>query len=143
MKNDSRNYDRTGPWNEGFKPKSTERWNPDDWAKGCISTTELSCEDKDKIGVQCLNNCSCMAYSNTDIRDGGSGCAIWYGDLIDIRQVAANGQDLYIQMPASKKGRRERLAKDEGDSCSCHCHCRSFWGALDCLQHLQKKKLQR
>ena len=24
-----------------------------------------------------------------DIRDGGSGYAIWYGDLIDIRQVAA------------------------------------------------------
>ena len=26
-----------------------------------------------------------------------------YGDLIDIRQVAANGQDVYIRMPASKK----------------------------------------
>ena len=44
-----------------------------------------------------------MVYSNTDTRDGGSGCAIWYGDLIDIRQVAANGQDVYIRMPASKK----------------------------------------
>ncbi|KAM3696648.1 hypothetical protein ACJW31_06G054700 [Castanea mollissima] len=125
---------------EGFKPKSPETWNPDDWAKGCVRTTELSCKDKDKIGfvklvglklpdttyswvnksmnlsecrVQCLNNCSCMAYSNTDIRDGGSGCAIWYGDLIDIRQVAdggqdanwqdANWQDVYIRMPASKK----------------------------------------
>ena len=117
---------------EGFKPKSTERWNPEDWAKGCVRTKELGCEDKDKIGfvkfvglklpdttyswvnvsmnlngckVKCFNNCSCMAYSNTDIRDGGSGCAIWYGDLIDIRQVAANGQDvLYIRMPASEKG---------------------------------------
>ena len=45
-----------------------------------------------------------MAYSNTDTRDGGSGCTIWYGDLIDIRQVAANMQDLYIRMPSSKKG---------------------------------------
>ena len=116
---------------EGFKPKSTERWNPDNWAKGCVRTTELSCEDKDKIGfvkfvglklpdttyswvnksmnlnecrVKCLNNCSCMAYSNSDIRDGGNGCVIWYGDLIDIRQVAASGQDVYIRMPASKKG---------------------------------------
>ena len=35
---------------EGFKPKSTKGWNPDDWAKGCGRTTELSCEDKDKIG---------------------------------------------------------------------------------------------
>ncbi|KAM4103134.1 hypothetical protein ACJW30_06G056500 [Castanea mollissima] len=125
---------------EGFKPKSPERWNPDNWAKGCVRTTNLSCVDKNKIEfvkfvglklpdttyswvnesmnlseceVKCLNNCSCMAYSNTDIRDGGSGCAIWYGDLIDIRQVADGGQDanwqdatwqdVYIRMPASKK----------------------------------------
>ena len=45
-----------------------------------------------------------MSYSNSDIRDGGNGCLIWYGDLIDIRQVAASGQDLYIRMPTSEKG---------------------------------------
>ena len=45
-----------------------------------------------------------MAYSNSDIRDGGNGCVIWYGDLIDIRQIAASGQDVYIRIPASKKG---------------------------------------
>ena len=45
-----------------------------------------------------------MVYSNTDTRDGGSGCAIWYGDLIDIRQVAANGREVYIRMLASMKG---------------------------------------
>jgi hypothetical protein len=121
---------------EGFKPKSQETWNPDEWSKGCVRRTQLSCQDKDKIGfvkfvglklpdttnswvngsmnleecrVKCLNNCSCMAYSNSDIRDGGSGCAIWYGDLIDIRQISANGhdangQDVYIRMPASDLG---------------------------------------
>ena len=121
---------------EGFKPKSQETWNPGEWSKGCVRTIELSCQDKDKIEfvkfvglklpdttnswvnksmnleecrVKCLNNCSCTAYSNSDIRDGGSGCAIWYGDLIDIRQVSANkhdaiGQDLYIRMPASDQG---------------------------------------
>jgi hypothetical protein len=114
---------------EEFKPKSQEMWNPDEWSKGCVRIAQLSCQDKDKIGfykfvglklpdttytwvngsmnleeciVKCLNNCSCTAYSNLDIRDGGSGCAIWYGDLIDIRQVSANGQDLYIRMSASK-----------------------------------------
>ena len=58
-----------------------------------------------------MNNCTCMAYSNTDIRDGGSGCAMWFGDLIDIRQIALTGQDanslhqdVYIRMPASQKG---------------------------------------
>jgi hypothetical protein len=114
---------------EGFKPKSQETWNPDEWSKGCVRTAQLSCHDKDKIGfdkivglklpdttytwvngsmnleecrVKCLNNCSCTAYSKLDISDGGSGCVIWYGDLIDIRQVPDNGKDLYIRMSASK-----------------------------------------
>ena len=50
-----------------------------------------------------------MAYSNSNISEGGSGCAIRYGDLIDIRQISvnghdANGQDVYIRMPASDQG---------------------------------------
>ena len=45
-----------------------------------------------------------MAYSNLDIREGGSGCAIWSGDPIDIRQFSAAGQDLYVRIPASKIG---------------------------------------
>ncbi|KAM3757940.1 hypothetical protein ACB098_01G004900 [Castanea mollissima] len=120
---------------EGFKRKSPDTWNPDEWSKGCVRITQLSCEDKDKIGfakfvglkipdttyswvngsmnlnecrVKCLNNCSCTAYANSDIKNGGSGCAMWFGDLIDIRQVAANGQypsmqDIYIRMPASEQ----------------------------------------
>ncbi|KAL0017635.1 hypothetical protein SO802_004704 [Lithocarpus litseifolius] len=120
---------------EGFKHKSPDTWNPDEWSKGCVRITQLSCEDKDKIGfakfvglkmpdttyswmngsmnlnecrVKCLNNCSCTAYANSDIRNGGSGCAMWFRDLIDIRQVAANGQyaytqDVYIRMPASEQ----------------------------------------
>ncbi|ONI12984.1 hypothetical protein PRUPE_4G195700 [Prunus persica] len=40
----------------------------------------------------------------SDIRGGGTGCAIWFGDLIDVRQFTAAGQDLYIRMPASELG---------------------------------------
>ncbi|KAK4599047.1 hypothetical protein RGQ29_009218 [Quercus rubra] len=115
---------------EGFKHKSPDTWNPYEWSKGCVRITQLSCEDKDKIGfdtfvglkmpdttyswvngsmnlnecrVKCLNNCNCTAYANSDIKNGGSGCAMWFGDLIDIRQVAANGQYVYIRMPASEQ----------------------------------------
>ncbi|KAK4587115.1 hypothetical protein RGQ29_024015 [Quercus rubra] len=120
---------------KGFKHKSPDTWNPDEWSKGCVRITQLSCEDKDKIGfaqfvglkmpdttyswvnesmnlnecrVKCLNDCSCTAYANSNIKNGGSGCAMWFGDLIDIRQVAANDQDaymqdVYIRMPASKQ----------------------------------------
>ena len=120
---------------EGFKPKSQETLSPDEWSKGCVRRTQLSCQDKDKIRfkkfvglklpdttnswvngtmnleeckVKCLNDCNCTAYSNSDIRGGGNGCAIWYGDLIDIRQISngydANGQDIYIRMHASDLG---------------------------------------
>ncbi|KAK2975342.1 LOW QUALITY PROTEIN: hypothetical protein RJ640_009696 [Escallonia rubra] len=48
------------------------------------STLMLSCqtlEECEKVG---LNNCSCTAYANLAIRDRGSGCLLWFGDLIDI-----------------------------------------------------------
>ena len=51
-----------------------------------------------------------MAYTNSDIRGSGSGCAMWFGDLIDIRQIAANNrmdvdsQNVYIRMSTSEKG---------------------------------------
>ena len=54
--------------------------------------------------AKCLNNCSCMAYTNSDIRGSGSGCAMWFGDLMDIRQFPSGGQDLYIRMLASELG---------------------------------------
>ena len=42
------------------------------------------------------------------------GRTMWFGDLIDIRRVAANGQDaymqdVYIQMPASEQGNRPMI----------------------------------
>ncbi|KAF6150124.1 hypothetical protein GIB67_009644 [Kingdonia uniflora] len=54
--------------------------------------------------VKCLKNCSCMAYTNTNISSGGSGCVIWPGNLVDIRKFKDAGQDLYIRMPASELG---------------------------------------
>ncbi|XP_019163788.1 PREDICTED: G-type lectin S-receptor-like serine/threonine-protein kinase At4g27290 isoform X2 [Ipomoea nil] len=49
----------------------------------------------------CLMNCSCMAYSTLNISNGGSGCLIWYGDLVDIRTIQ-NGQDMYIRLASSE-----------------------------------------
>ncbi|KAL4649274.1 hypothetical protein ACB092_01G003800 [Castanea dentata] len=74
------------------------------WVNGSMNLNECR--------VRCLNNCSCTAYANSDIKNGGSGCAMWFGDLIDIRQVAANGQyppmqDIYIRMPASEQVNRK------------------------------------
>ena len=121
---------------QGFKHKSLQTsWNPEEWYKGCERSKPLSCLDKtgfDKISglkmpdttfsllnetmslneceVRCLNNCNCTAFTNSNIRYGISGCAMWFGDLIDIRQIAANNrmdvdsQNVYIRMSASEKG---------------------------------------
>ncbi|KAM6553572.1 hypothetical protein CsatB_014334 [Cannabis sativa] len=120
---------------KGFKPKFQEKWNNMDWSHGCVRNVPLSCVDRYKDGFLkfsgvklpdttntwlnkkmnlkdcraiCLNNCSCMAYTNSDIRGDGSGCVIWFGDLIDIRQFPSGGQDIYIRMPYSELGKSER-----------------------------------
>ncbi|KAJ1394187.1 putative serine/threonine-protein kinase [Sesbania bispinosa] len=114
---------------EGFKPKSPQAWYSMDWSHGCVRNKPLSCKDKEKDGfmklsglkvpdtthswldekigleecrAKCLDNCSCMAYANADVNGKGSGCAMWFGDLIDIRQFASGGQDLYVRMDASE-----------------------------------------
>ncbi|XP_008226742.2 PREDICTED: uncharacterized protein LOC103326305 [Prunus mume] len=113
---------------KGFKPKSQEKWNLADWSLGCVRNKPLSCQKTDKDGflklvglklpdtthswvnksmnlkecrAECLNNCSCMAYRSSDIR-GGTGCAIWFGDLIDTTQALTSGQEIYIRMSASE-----------------------------------------
>nr|GMD96440.1 G-type lectin S-receptor-like serine/threonine-protein kinase At4g27290 [Ipomoea batatas] len=52
--------------------------------------------------VTCLKNCSCTAYSSLDIRNGGSGCLLWFNDLINIRVMSLNGQDIYIRLDSSE-----------------------------------------
>ncbi|KAK9209467.1 hypothetical protein WN944_001833 [Citrus x changshan-huyou] len=108
----------------GFKPKSevyVER------SQGCVRTKPLNYSRRDgfvkfndlklpdstsswvsksmnlnECREKCSDNSSCMAYTNSDIRGEGSGCAMWFGDLIDIRYFQDGGQDLYIRMSASE-----------------------------------------
>uniref|UniRef100_A0A6N2M770 Non-specific serine/threonine protein kinase n=1 Tax=Salix viminalis TaxID=40686 RepID=A0A6N2M770_SALVM len=128
---------------DGFVPKSPADWNFSDWSDGCIRRTPLECSDKvgflkytgmklpdtssssyDKsISLNeceglCLKNCSCTAYANLDVRNGGSGCLIWFGDLIDLRKSTGDGQDLYVRMNATELGGQQiavkRLSKSSG-----------------------------
>ncbi|GJU14067.1 G-type lectin S-receptor-like serine/threonine-protein kinase [Tanacetum coccineum] len=64
----------------------------------------------------CQQNCTCMAYANTDIRGAGSGCLLWFNDLTDIR-VHSEGigtQDLYVRMASSELVTQSVLRKEEG-----------------------------
>ncbi|KAG8365010.1 hypothetical protein BUALT_Bualt18G0058500 [Buddleja alternifolia] len=102
-----------------------------DWLNGCIRNEPLDCTRKHDFvkfsGLKlpdtahtwlnrsmnikecrkaCLKNCSCMAYTNSDISGRGSGCALWFGDLIDSRQFSDGGQDLYIRIPSLQQDKR-------------------------------------
>ncbi|XP_025980684.2 G-type lectin S-receptor-like serine/threonine-protein kinase At4g27290 [Glycine max] len=58
----------------------------------------------EECAEMCLQNCSCTAYANLDISGGGSGCLLWYHDLIDLRHYpqAQGGQDIYIRYSDSE-----------------------------------------
>ncbi|GKV42589.1 hypothetical protein SLEP1_g49972 [Rubroshorea leprosula] len=121
---------------KGFKPKSPDGWSSGDWSQGCVRNKPLNCQAADgfiqfgrlklpdathswvnkimsleECRDKCLQNCSCMAYTSEDIRGRGSGCAIWFGDLVDIRQFQSGGQDLFIRMSASELGSKRNETK--------------------------------
>ncbi|RDY03957.1 G-type lectin S-receptor-like serine/threonine-protein kinase, partial [Mucuna pruriens] len=114
---------------KGYVPKFPEEWNVSYWYHGCVPRDKSGCKNSNTDGFlrytdmklpdtsssrfdktmnleecqqSCLKNCSCKACANLDIRDGGSGCLLWFDDLIDMRQFSEGGQDLYFRVPASE-----------------------------------------
>ncbi|CAL5335867.1 unnamed protein product [Camellia sinensis] len=110
-----------------FVPKYPKEWESGDWSNGCVRRTLLDCHKGDgflkyshykmpdtkyswfdrnmtlrECEIQCLKNCSCMAYTNLDIIGGGSGCLLWFDELIDMREFSENGQDIYIRTASSE-----------------------------------------
>ncbi|KAK7338992.1 hypothetical protein VNO77_19628 [Canavalia gladiata] len=51
---------------------------------------------------QCLENCSCVAYSHFD----GIGCMSWTGNLLDIQQFSSGGIDLYVRIANPQNGNK-------------------------------------
>ncbi|KAG5047144.1 hypothetical protein JHK86_016550 [Glycine max] len=117
----------------GYIPKNPDQWNIAIWSDGCVPRNKSDCENSYTDGFlkytrmklpdtssswfskimnlhecqnSCLKNCSCSAYANLDIRDGGSGCLLWFNTLVDLRKFTESGQDLYIRLPASKLEKR-------------------------------------
>ncbi|XVF15209.1 hypothetical protein REPUB_Repub09cG0130700 [Reevesia pubescens] len=112
----------------GFLPRLQHEWEVLNWTAGCVRTP-LGCQKGEgfvklanvklpdlmefKLNkslnlkdcrAECLKNCSCIAYANSDISNGGTGCLMWFGNLIDIREFieGQTEQDIYIRMPASE-----------------------------------------
>ena len=114
----------------GFVPKVQSEWDLMDWSSGCVRRTPLNCSgdgfqkvsavklpqtktswfnrsmNLEECKNTCLNNCNCTAYSNLEIWDGGSGCLLWFDDLLDVRILVGNEPDIYIRMAASELGKK-------------------------------------
>lgn len=111
---------------EGFEPTIQEDWDAADWSRGCRLKKPLECGSDDgfkkvkglkfpdtrpswydrgitleECEVACKRDCNCTAYANLDVRNGGSGCLLWFGDLMDIREYDED-HDIYVKMAASE-----------------------------------------
>ncbi|XP_076961023.1 G-type lectin S-receptor-like serine/threonine-protein kinase At4g27290 [Bidens hawaiensis] len=109
---------------QGFEPRNPEEWNASDWSSGCQRKRPLKCESGigfrkisgvklldtrsswynhsmtlGECEITCEKNCSCTAYANLDLRNGGSGCLIWFGELRDTRKYD-DDHGIYIRMAA-------------------------------------------
>ncbi|KAI7753022.1 hypothetical protein M8C21_016777 [Ambrosia artemisiifolia] len=109
---------------QGFEPRNPDEWSASVWSSGCRRRTPLDCPTKDgfqefinvrlpdtrrswynmtmtldECASACKNNCSCIAYSNIYITNG-SGCLLWFGDLVDVATVIQS-QPLYVRMAQS------------------------------------------
>ncbi|KAL9267931.1 G-type lectin S-receptor-like serine/threonine-protein kinase-like protein [Drosera capensis] len=118
---------------DGFDPKSLKSWEAGHWSDGCVRRTALNCDDRDgflkysnvklpdtqyawyntsmslkECRKKCLANCSCVAYANLYLTNGGSGCLLWIDVLIDLQEYRKNGQDLYIRVAASELERKKQ-----------------------------------
>ncbi|KAL8098514.1 hypothetical protein AgCh_031332 [Apium graveolens] len=117
----------------GFKPKIPEKWEAADWTDGCVRLNPLDCGHGDGfikyMGVKlpdtrqswynlsmslkecksmCLKNCNCTAYSNINVENGGSGCLLWFAELMDIEGYTEDAQTIYVRMPASELDESKR-----------------------------------
>ncbi|KAL2615265.1 hypothetical protein AAZV13_08G055600 [Glycine max] len=113
---------------KGFRPRNPQAWNLRDGSDGCVRNTELKCGSDGFLRMQnvklpettlvfvnrsmgivecgelCKKNCSCSGYANVEIVNGGSGCVMWVGELLDVRKYPSGGQDLYVRLAASDVG---------------------------------------
>ncbi|CAI0375540.1 unnamed protein product [Linum tenue] len=159
----------------GFSPRNPDDWGRSDWEEGCVRRTPLACNSSDgfimhsrvklpntavtrwnrTIGLAecrrlCLGNCSCTGYSSLDISNGESGCLMWFDDLIDIRELANGGQDLYVRMAGSEitevvpeQGRSNRRRKTIIVIASVISSSMALLVILGILLYARKRKLKQ
>jgi D-mannose binding lectin/S-locus glycoprotein domain/PAN-like domain len=114
----------------GFEVATPTEWNMRDYSGGCNRKIPLGCNansdgfyelkgvklpnshnatvyaniNVEECGTRCLMNCSCLAYSPSDIREKGSGCIMWNTALVDIKYVDDGLDVLHVKVSKSELG---------------------------------------
>ncbi|KAF3950421.1 hypothetical protein CMV_023827 [Castanea mollissima] len=117
----------------GYEPKSHRDWDLRDVSNGCVRKHwELSVYGNGEgfvkverlklpdssfnvawIGMgtgsseceqACLMNCSCTAFTTTNIDGKGTSCLAWFGELMDILEYTSEGSDLNVRVDAIELG---------------------------------------
>ncbi|RZC76385.1 hypothetical protein C5167_000482, partial [Papaver somniferum] len=112
----------------GFKPISRQHLSINNWTDGCVRKINLECGSDifvqieglklpdminflvnksmslEECDSECKRNCSCTTYANSDVREGGSGCILWFDDIFDIRHFSetSGGQTLFLRLASSE-----------------------------------------
>ncbi|XVF04058.1 hypothetical protein REPUB_Repub05bG0048300 [Reevesia pubescens] len=116
---------------KGFIPTAPAEWELLNWSGGCRRRMPMNCQNGDGFSKasqvklpdlldfwlnktmstkdcekECLKNCSCTAYANSNITGKGHGCLMWFGNLVDIKvfNEKNRGQDIYIRLHSSELG---------------------------------------
>ncbi|KAK9075911.1 hypothetical protein SSX86_004241 [Deinandra increscens subsp. villosa] len=161
-----------------FVPRNPKGWEAADWSGGCVRRTPLDCKNGSdgfitysnvklpdtktswfnmsmtlkECEAVCLQNCSCMAYANTNITGEGSGCLLWFNELLDIRVVSEGkgGQDIFVRMSASELVADQSVSKKQRTNIKLillevfmgviliGLSCTLFWYALRNRHHSQE-----
>ncbi|KAK3424242.1 hypothetical protein EUGRSUZ_F01047, partial [Eucalyptus grandis] len=104
---------------QGFVPKSQEEWQLFNSTSGCIGKAQLNCSQEpgflkismlnlpDLIDFRVNKNMSLEECKVECLKEGGSGCLMWFGDLIDLREFEQDNyvQNIYIKLSASELGK--------------------------------------
>jgi D-mannose binding lectin/S-locus glycoprotein domain/PAN-like domain len=114
----------------GFEVAKPTEWNMRNYSGGCKRRMPLGCAANgdgfyplkgvklpycrnatvdanisvEECRTRCLMNCSCLAYSPSDIRGKGSGCVMWNTALVDIKYFNGGLDVLYVKVSKSEFG---------------------------------------
>ncbi|XP_057791271.1 uncharacterized protein LOC131008406 [Salvia miltiorrhiza] len=114
----------------GFKPRSEKEWRMYEWRNGCYRDPPLDCQKGDDFlkmeGIKfpdslnfqlnanmssvecrrkCLSECNCTAYADDPYSDYERNCLMWFGDLIDLRELSTESgavPTVYIRVPVTE-----------------------------------------